>query len=199
MRRDLDRLRFIEGKLNEYYGGEIGFWIPSETEDYGLDMRASGFTGGKAKVVPFEAKTVKAKFDRRYLTEVAGRNGKCRYCDSAATFEEMESDTTPMPGWLTGSTPVHVINSTDKFGREEGSKWAAMRRQRAGLVFLTKGGILIYSPKDFQKAVLGHFWIHCSHTSEFGESTKQWERKAAVDMNKYTVRIDCEVPQELLV
>lgn len=198
MRRDLDRLRFIEERLNEYYGGEIGFWIPSETEDYGLDMRASGFTGGKAKVVPFEAKTVKAKFDRRYLTEVAGRNGKCRYCDSAATFEEMESDTTPRPDWLTGATPVHVINSTDRKGRPEGSKWATMLEQGAGLVWLTKRGILLYSPEDFKRAILGHFWILCGHTSEFRDRGLRWERKAAVDMNKYTVRIDCEVPEDLL-
>lgn len=181
--------------MNEEFNA--GFFPTGEEEDYGLDLNCTGYTdSGRFFHILYEVKTIRRKFTEEYLRTVAGRNAKCRYCDSADTVEELER-CSELPEWLTGDTPVHVINSTDKYGRPTG-KWHKLREARGGLIYLKEGELLVFTPKGLREAFLGYLWIKCGHTTDFEDNEVTWERKAAIDLAKYSYKIKCEVPRKFL-
>ena len=194
-RTDKERLEFVCRKLNPFF--EVGFYMTGNEEDYGIDLGCSGYTEeGTVFDIPYEVKTITNKFTNEYLSKVAGRNPKCRYCVTADTVEELES-CTDMPDWLKADTPIHILNSTDKYGRPNG-KWHRLLEANGGLIYVRKGEILVYTPNALKKAFLGYIWIKCTHTTEFEDRKMGWERKAAIDMTKWSYRIKCEVPEEFL-
>lgn len=198
-RIDRESLEFICGEYNKYHEGyECGIQMRGEEEDYGLDLFVTGITeAGAYYETEYEAKTIRKKFNWEYLTKVAGRNRYCRYCESASTVEEFETDTTPMPEFLAGDKPIHVINSTTRNGELKG-KIHKMLEARAGLIFLREGEILVYTPKALKNAILGYLWIKCKPTTDFSYEPPHWERKAAIDLTKYSYKIKCKVPEDLL-
>lgn len=199
LRTDYDSLQFVADKFAEENEGYDCGLLFSRYEDKGADMYETGYTTtGEFYVTPYEVKTVSRKFDRHYQTKVAGRNQKCRYCVTATTQEEFDTDRTPMPDWLKSDTPIHVLNATDKFGRKENAKVTKMVKNGWGLVLVMEGAVLIYCPPDFRDSILGDFWVLCGHTTAFTDRSVQWELKAAVNLEAWSQRIKCEVPKKFL-
>lgn len=191
-KKEIDSLEFVCENLNRFLEGD--FYLKSEEEDYGIDLGYSGYTeAGSFYDIPYEVKTMRGKFnDREYLTKKAGRNSKCRYAESAETVEELEGFT-ECPDF--GNVPIMMINSTDRYGRPNG-KWHKLEEAAGGLVFLKKGEILVFTQKALQKAFLGFIWIKCTPTTDFGYEPPHWERKAAIDIDKWSMRLKCEVPRK---
>lgn len=197
-RVDYEVLKFVCQKLNEFNAEyECGFLIKGEEEDYGLDLLFTGITEeGSRFEREYEVKTMRGRFnDRDYLTKVAGRNSKCRYCNSGRTFEEIDS-CRECPDF--GNVPIMMINSTDKYGRPNG-KWHKLEEVKGGLIFVKEGEILVFTQKALKKAFLRFIWIECEHTTDFSDRSKNLERKAAIDIDKYSTRIKCKVPEKFLV
>ena len=199
-RVDYEVLKFVCQKLNEFNAEyECGFLMKGEEEDYGLDLLFTGITEEESRFeTEYEVKTMRGRYnDREFLTKVAGRNRSCRYCESARTYEDFDRDTTPMPEEFKGGKPIMMINSTDKYGNLTG-KWHKLEEVKGGLIFVRAGEILVFTQKALKKAFLGFVWINCSHTTDFGDRCRYWERKAAIDIDKYSTRIKCKVPEKFL-
>lgn len=210
-RTDLPRLKRAIADLNEYYEGTgIGFFMPSENEDYGIDIPMSGVTD-KGYVIRkgVELKAINNKrghlFDGKFYKTKACRNSKCRYGltgNTNASQESVENDRTPMPNWCYSNAPLHVLNANTLDGKYEKSKMDTLRRYGAAVVFMFCDGYLIFSLKDLEEAIVGYAWIYVTHTEEELDENysdePRWELKAVIDMNKYTRWIKKEVPAYLL-
>lgn len=197
-RVDYEVLEFVCQKVNEYVAEyECGISMKGEEEDYGLDLLFTGITeADKYYETEYEVKTMRGRYnDREFLTKIAGRNRSCRYCYSARTYEDFDRDKTPMPEEFKGGKPIMMINSTDKYGNLTG-KWHKLEEVKGGLIFVKEGEILIFTQEALKKAFLGFVWIKCSHTTDFGDRGRHWERKAAIDIDKWSARIKCEVPRK---
>lgn len=199
-RVDYDSLEFVAGKITEDCEKrevEAGMVGPTMFDDYQADLYETGITAGSEFYsTPYEVKTMSRKFNYKYQTTIAGRNSRCRYCESASTIEEMEVDRTPMPDFLKGGIPIHVINDTDYYGGTENAKKNKALEGKWGLIFVMEGKILIYSPKAVKRAILGYIWIKVYH-SKWNQKV-QWERKAVIDLSAYSRKIECDVPDDFL-
>lgn len=199
-RIDKDRLQEHCDIINAYREDyESGMHMPTKFEDYGIDLCETGWTkDNRFYAIPYEDKSLSKKYTYRYLTKIAGRNDKCRYCSSGTPVEEVEADRTPMPDWLKGNAQVLALNATDKYGNFRG-KWFTLEKFKSGLVVELKGEggeLLVFTPKALQKAFLDYYWIECEHTTEFNDRTLGWELKAAVDLRKFSYKIPREFIEE---
>lgn len=194
--------------LNEEYNKEgIGFFMPGEVEDYDIDIDTSGYSrNGSVVWTKTELKTIKNTygmlFDRKgfYRTRAA-RNRAWRYGltgDTKATQEEIKADTTPAPWWAKTDRPLHVLNATDKWGNTENAKLTKLLKNRYGVIFMYAGGYLVFSASDLEKAIVGYAWQLLPHNAELEDRSVRWELKAVIDMEKYTRKIDKEIPAEVL-
>ena len=208
-RLDLPRLKRAIADLNEYYEGTgIGFFMPSESEDYGIDIPMSGVSkGGRAVWSKMELKAVSPIYgdlfaEGGFYRRTAARNRAWRYgltADTKVSQEAISADTTPKPEWCYTDAPYEVLNASTKDSRWEGSKVEKLLRERCGVIFMAVDGYYVFSPKDLKKAIVGYAWQLVPHTTEGDDSTVAFERKAVIDMNKYTRWIEKEVPASLLV
>lgn len=199
-RSDKDRLQEHCDIINAYREDyESGMHMQTPFEDYGIDLRETGWTeDNRFYVTPYEDKSLSGKYTYSWLETVAGRNDKCRYCSSATTVEKLEADRTPMPKWTKGKEQILALNATDKYGKLSG-KWFKLQEAKSGLVVELKGEggeLLVFTPKALQKAFLGYYWIKCEHTTEFNDRTLGWELKAAVDLRKFSYKVPREFIKE---
>lgn len=200
-RGDYRGLSHVANAFNTKFGGPAyGMLPPTYTEDYGIDMAVTGITPmGDFFFEEYEVKSVRnEKYDRDYFRKVAGRNRFCRYCDSGSSQEEISFDTTPMPDYLRSDMPIHVLNDTDYYGNTENAKINRLLRRNAGLILVLRDRMLIYSPVALKRAVKGRIWILCTHTTDYGDRERRWERKAVIDMSAYSSVIRVETPPNLL-
>lgn len=175
----------------------LGFYYNNE-EDFGWDLYQSSVTRNDTVLIkPIEVKSVRYSWD--FLRNKAARNGSFRYGLTAGTHtqKEIAMSSADRPEWLKDGIPINVLNAETKNGDREHSKVEKMRRDKAGLIYLCSDGIYIYKNEDlFLKAILGYLWQNLEHTSDYEDTDKGWELKAAVNMDAWSTRIKREVPQK---
>lgn len=207
-RVDLDLLRWLAKTITEEYdrkGLDAGMPAPPVYEDFGADNYITAYTKERKFVAtPYEIKSMRDRFTESgedYYRTVAGRNRLCRYGLTAGTptQEEIKEDNTEKPEWAESDTPIHVVNASTRNGLREGSKIDKILKGRWGLIYVRRGEILLFSPRDVEKAILGYFWIWVTPTEDFNDGLPpHWELKAAIDISKFTSRIECEVPEKFV-
>lgn len=205
-RIDSERLRYVVDQLNTAPSLEdlreeigLGFWYEEE-EDYGLDIFESGRSESGTVIRRIEVKTVTTRYDWDFYCTKACRNRKFRYglTGGTPTQEEIEEDSTPRPRAFDKPIPLNVLNMEDKYGNYDNSKVAKMRKEKAGLIFLTERGILVFSHADMEEAIIGIVWQKLEHTRELGDRSVKWEKKAVIDMGRPTYNFKRKVPGRLI-
>lgn len=201
MRTDIDSLIKCVEDLNRYYQGTgIGLWLDCEEEDFGLDLRISGYTSkGDAKYGYVEVKgmsyTDEDFAEDGFLRVRACRNGSIRYGltgDTKTRQADIEADRSPKPEWYYTKKALHVLNAADIKGGYENCKMAKIRGAGAYTIFMYEGGYLIYTAKDLERAIVGYVWMKLPHTKMLGDNRISWELKAVIDMDAPTRKITIE-------
>lgn len=84
---------------------------------------------------------------------------------------------------------VYIINAEDLYHKPENSKLYKMVKANAGLIYIDKKNILIFSPEKFKKAVIGYAWfLNKAHTEEYNKVVKpHYELKALIDLEQASI------------
>ena len=202
------RLERAVKDLNEEYNADgIGFFMPSNEEDYGIDILTSGVTkSGNEVWLKTELKTISNLygdlFDKGgfYRTRAA-RNRAWRYgltADTKTSQEAINSDRTGAPWWAGTDRPLHVLNAADKYGNTDDAKLTKLLENRYPVVVMFKGGYLVFTAEDLEKAIVGYAWQLLPHNKELADKSVRWELKAVIDMSMYTRWIKKDIPADLL-
>ena len=189
MRTDIERLRRVKEILNQNYS-----WLDvefNEEEDYGIDLQVTGHTEDGDVPFEMEVKTITPSYgtikdkDGNYgdfFCHIAARNRKWRWCATASSQSDFWADKTPSPEL--GNKPIHVLNAADKFGNKQNSKLNKLLTNNFGLIFLTKDWLIIFSPKQLKRAIVGYGWLYQEHTKELRDKSSKFEYKALLDLSK---------------
>lgn len=194
LRKDYDRLKYVERILNDNYE-----WLQThvnEEEDYETDIQCTT----SALTFGFEVKTISSSYgglvDNDYWTTKSARGDKWRWCTSASTQEEFWADRTPSPDF--GDTPIQMLNAYDKYGRRKGAKLTKLLDNRDGLIYLAKDGMLIFSPKALREAIIGYGWVYLPHHKELNDKSCKFEYKALIDLSRGRFLPLNNIPKELI-
>lgn len=197
MRTDYDRLNFKKNALLEN-GIYTSVWFSPEEDYLAGDLHCNIGCYHES----LESKSISESYgrimDNPYWSTVSARNSSWRWCESATTDEEFFNDRTPAPDFLKEPIPIQMINAANKYGDTENCKLAEMLKNNIGLAYLALDGILLFTPEQFRKSILGYGWVYLSHTKEFGDKSKRFEKKALIDMSKGIFIPLNNVPKSLL-
>ena len=163
----------------------------NEYENYGInDIDLSAFTDNFLHYTyyPLEAKTIKGGFN--FFEDGEWRDYFIRDIYKKLTFSYGDP--------LGTGTPIYFVNAENKYGKDDG-KWQRLLANNACLCFLAGDAIVIFSPRELEKAFMGFADYCVLHTTEFGNKDKRRpEKKALLDLSKGHV-IPCKPPKELLL
>lgn len=188
-RTDSDVLGFISQDLKNRYD-----WISdvsyNEFEDYKMDLTISTFEWGdfKAEVKTSRSHSIKddsGDWNSYYSTE--SKDGILRY-----SIDEI-------PESMKGKH-VYMINASSKGEKmfDPRCKYEQMMRNKAALIYITKGGYLVWDYNRLAKSLIGFTWVKCFHTEDFKENYNKDRELKALFAFEGAAYIKTDIPDWIL-
>lgn len=213
-RSDKEVLEFISSSLVNKYS-----WISSvsypESEDYKIDLTLDCDYG----TFPVEVKTSRVHsiknifggWNDYYRTD--NRDGILRFSTFSCvpkTKEELEKINLDDIDWGYRGTPkellgkhIYFLNASTKKGSgisilNPSCKFCHLLRNSGLLIYLTKGGYLVWDPKALEDSFLGFCWTKCYHTEYFRTDNKQDVELKALFAFEGAKWIKADVPDSII-
>lgn len=188
-RSDEKVLGWISEDLKERYT-----WISdvsyNPSEDYKLDLTISTFEWGdfKAEVKTGRSHSIKditGDWNPYYSTE--SKDGILRYSVDKVSPE------------LKGKH-VYMINASSKGEKmfDPRCKYEQIMKNRAALIYITKGGYLVWDYRSLEKSLIGFTWVSCFHTEDFKTDYKKDRELKALFAFEGAKYIKAEIPDYIL-
>lgn len=172
-RSDKEVLGWISQDLKDRYSWISNVSFP-EQEDYLLDLSVKTEYGElKAEVKTsrnHEIKTEDGEWNPYF--QVGNSDGILRF---SKLFQGLE---------IPEDKHVYMINASAKKGNrlsllDPRSKFMEIKRNQAALIYISKGGYLVWDYKALAESFLGFAWTYCYHTEDFRkDNTQEKELKA---------------------
>jgi hypothetical protein len=203
-RTDKEALDFVSSDLKNRY-----FWIQDisypTSEDYKIDLTLTSEYG----VFPVEVKSSKhdIKYGEDWNPYFCADNtsgGILRYSCFSDTLDpgKVDFNDKTLPDGYKGKH-VYMINASTR-GKDgkpmilsRSCKYVQMIKNESLLIYVSRGGYLIWDPKALQDSFLGFCWTKCYHTEYFRkDNTQELELKAlfAFEGAKW---IEADVPERI--
>lgn len=172
-RSDKEVLGWISQDLKDRYSWISNVSFP-EQEDYLLDLSMQTEYGElKAEVKTsrnHEIKTEDGEWNPYF--KVGNPDGILRF---SKLFQGLE---------IPENKHVYMINASAKKGNrlsllDPRSKFMEIKKNQAALIYISKGGYLVWDYKALAESFLGFAWTYCYHTEDFRkDNTQEKELKA---------------------
>lgn len=162
----------IDCEANRYVASALVYvytWVTNATadceEDFSVaDVVFSAMTDGELSQHLLENKRIMGGYQLKY-------DGKWNNYFTSDIYDKLKFHTlSPEEG-----TPIYFVNDT---------KWDRLLDAHACLCFLAPDGMLLFSQKELKEAFLGYADYFVSHTTQFSNKKRRWERKAILDLSK---------------
>ncbi len=172
-RTDNEVLGWISQDLKDRYS-----WISdvsySPQEDYQLDLTLNtDFGDFKAEVKTSRGHEIKdSEGNWNPYFQISNSQGILRF---SKLFQDQKIDP---------SQHVYMINASVKKGNrlsllDPRSKYMELKKNQAVLIYISKGGYLVWDYEALEKSFLGYAWTYCYHTEDFRtDNTQEKELKA---------------------
>lgn len=188
-RTDSDVLGFISDDLKKRYD-----WISdvsyNDYEDYKMDLTISTVEWGdfKAEVKTSRSHSIKndsGDWNTYYSTD--SKDGILRY-----SLDEI-------PDSMKGKH-VYMINASSKGEKmfDSKCKYEQMMKNRAALIYITKGGYLVWDWTRLNKSLIGFTWVKCFHTEDFKENYNKDRELKALFAFEGAAYIKTDIPDWIL-
>ena len=186
-RTDKEVLGFISTDLKDRYD-----WISdvsySEFEDYKIDLTLDTTYGSfPAEVKTSRSHSIKdASGDWNPYYSTSRKDGIFRYA-----LEEL-------PEWMK-EKHAYMINASSKGERvlDPRCKFSQLMITNSILIYITKGGYLIWDQNALRESFLGFIWVNCYHTEDFRTDNRQDKELKALFAFEGAKFIEAEIPDNL--
>ena len=174
-RIDLDKILFVGSILTAHY--PTAYTSTTVEENHKASDMEIKLVNGRGYGI--EIKTVNTEYNsssdklhplknRRWLKTIGEINPECRY-------------------WM-----LNMMDNSDYLG-----KGLKMLKERSGLVYIFKDGILFFGPTSFEESIVGMGLYYTTQRHQFEkelmEETAQWKLLVRLEGGKW---IPCSVPEE---
>lgn len=161
---DCEANKYVASALVSVYSWIINATASCE-EDYSVgDVVFSAVTDGVLTSYDLENKRIMGGWQLKY-------SGQWNTYFTADIYDKLKFQTLPPEE----GTPIYFIND---------SKWNRLLDAHACLCFLAPDGILLFSHKELKEAFLCYADYYVKHTTQFGNRTMSWEKKAVLNLSK---------------
>lgn len=169
-RSDNEVLGYISQDLKERYSWILDVSYP-DYEDYQLDLTLDTSYGEvRAEVKTSRNHEIKIGLDFNSYFSVSNPNGILRYSEVPETIDKNKH--------------VYMINASSRIKGEAKlldprCKFCEILKNQATLIYISKGGYLIWDYKALSESFLGFVKTKCYHTEDFRkDNTQEIEYKA---------------------
>lgn len=184
-RTDKDTLGFISTDLKTRYS-----WISDvsydEIEDYKIDLTLDTSYGS----FPAEVKTSRSH-------DIKDAEGNWNpYYSTSRMDGILRYSLTEIPESMKGKH-VYMINASTKGERafDPRCKYCQLMSNNAILIYITRGGYLVWDPNALRRSLLGFIWVRCYHTEDFRLDNKQDKELKALFCFEDATYIKTDVPE----
>ena len=160
-----------------------------ESEDYevaDIDLSAATIHSPEPKYYPLEVKRIKGGYSFK-------EEGQWRTFFTQDYYDRLVFEDTA----ITSGAPIWIVNAEDRSGGKANAKYFKLIENNACLAFVAADGIVLFSPKSLNDALVGFAWWFGPHTTDFNDKPRRKERKAVLDLSK-GLFVQCIPPKEFL-